>query len=74
MAQVAAVAWVPSLTWELMHALGMAKKEKNKNTACGRTRMFCAALCLWLIVWSSCRKELPLSWIGQVEMGAGIAC
>ena len=29
MAQVAAVAWVQSLTWELPHAVGSAKEKIN---------------------------------------------
>jgi len=33
-AQVAAVAWVRSLTWELSHAAGVAKKKRDTQAVC----------------------------------------
>ena len=33
MAQVAAVVWVESLALELLHAMGMAKNQKQKQKA-----------------------------------------
>ena len=37
MALVTAIVWVPSLAWELPHAVGVAKKQnKNKSQTAGR--------------------------------------
>ena len=33
MTQVTAMAWVPSLAWELPHAEGAAEKKKKKNNS-----------------------------------------
>ena len=43
MARVAAVVWVWSLTWELVHAASVAKKKKK--------RLFCAGI-LWAFIFS----------------------